>query len=110
MNLRALLRALEHATRPEPPELAQALARRWNELPAHVRTPNQMLGQRMSALTAFIPYKRNDLVALWHQRGVIEEERYEAEGTHIVGRVPGIIAGQLAPFRVEQEQAEAAKG
>ena len=63
----------------------------------------------MSALTAFIPYKRNDLVALWHQRGVIDEERYEAEGTHIVGRVPSMLAGQLGPFRVEQAQAEATK-
>src|SRR5688572_11702496 len=70
---------------------------------------DETLGQRMSALTAFIPYKRNDLVALWHQRGVIEEERYEAEGTHIVGRIPSLIAGQLVPFRVEQEQTEAGK-
>jgi len=70
---------------------------------------DEMLGQRMSALTAFIPYKRNDLVALWHQRGVIDEERYEAEGTHIVGRVPSMLAGQLVPFRVEQAQTEATK-
>ena len=70
---------------------------------------DETLGQRMSALTAFIPYKRNDLVALWHQRGVIDEERYEGEGTYITGRVPSLIAGQLVPFRVEQEQAEATK-
>jgi len=70
---------------------------------------DEMLGQRMSPLTAFIPYKRNDLVALWHQRGVIDEERYEAEGTHIAGRVPSAIAGQLVAFRVEHDQAEATK-
>ncbi|HNP86646.1 MAG TPA: GTPase HflX [Kouleothrix sp.] len=60
------------------------------------------LGQRMATLEAFIPYKRNDLVALWHQRGVIDTEQYEAEGTRISGRIPATIAMQLAPFRVEQ--------
>jgi GTPase len=64
----------------------------------------------MSAITAFIPYKRNDLVALWHQRGVIDEERYEAEGTHIAGRVPSAIAGQLAPFHVSRDEAETTRG
>jgi GTPase len=58
------------------------------------------LGQHMAAVTAFIPYKRNDLVALWRQRGVIDEERYEAEGTYVAGRLPAAVAGQIAPFQV----------
>ena len=57
------------------------------------------LSLRMDAIEAFIPYKRNDLVALWHQRGVIDTEQYEAEGTRIAGRLPHVIAAQLAPFR-----------
>jgi len=40
------LRALEVLTRPEHPDLTAALARRWDELPAHVKTRNQMLGRR----------------------------------------------------------------
>ena len=40
------LRALEIATRPEHPDLTAALARRWAELPAHIKTRNQMLGRR----------------------------------------------------------------
>lgn len=59
-----------------------------------------MLAQRLDAVEAFIPYRRNDLVALWRQHGIVEEQRYEAEGTHITGRVPAVIAGQIAPFRV----------
>lgn len=39
-------RALELRTRPMPPDLRDALRRRWDELPAHVRTPRQMLGTR----------------------------------------------------------------
>ncbi|MEA2192414.1 MAG: hypothetical protein QOI73_2535 [Solirubrobacteraceae bacterium] len=42
------LRGLEIATRPEHPDLTAALARRWDELPAHVKQPNQMLGRRMT--------------------------------------------------------------
>ncbi len=46
MTLRDRLRAVEVATRPEHPDLVAALARRWDELPDHVKTPNQMLGRR----------------------------------------------------------------
>lgn len=42
------LRALELATRPEHPDLTRALAERWQELPAQVKTRNQMLGRRMT--------------------------------------------------------------
>jgi GTP-binding protein HflX len=59
-----------------------------------------MLGDRMAAVEAFIPYRRNDLVALWRQRGVVDEERYEAEGTYLAGRLPAAVAGQIAPFQV----------
>ena len=45
-GLRERLRALEVSTRPEHPDLTAALERRWDELPAHVKTPNQMLGKR----------------------------------------------------------------
>lgn len=58
------------------------------------------LSQRMSQFSAFIPYKRNDLVALWRQRGTVDEERFEAEGTFLSGRLPVAVAGQLAPFKV----------
>jgi hypothetical protein len=47
-SLLSRLRALELATRPEHPDLTAALARRWAELPAHVKQPNQMLGRRMT--------------------------------------------------------------
>lgn len=41
-------RRVEIATRPMEPERKAALARRWDELPAAVRTPTQMLGQRIA--------------------------------------------------------------
>lgn len=45
-RLLAALRDLEIRTRPEHPDLTAALSRRWDELPAHVKGPRQMLGTR----------------------------------------------------------------
>ncbi len=45
-SLSSRLRDLEVLTRPEHPDLTAALAARWEELPAHVKTDNQMLGRR----------------------------------------------------------------
>src|SRR5215213_3320884 len=47
-SLLTRLRELEIATRPEHPDLTAALAARWEQLPAHVKQPNQMLGKRMT--------------------------------------------------------------
>ncbi len=83
-----------------PEDYVAVSARRGWGLDALLKRLEQTLGERMAAIEAFIPYKRNDLVALWRQRGVVDEERYEAEGTHISGRLPATIAGQIAPFQV----------
>ncbi len=40
------VRQLERATRPSDPEIEAALARRFAELPEHVRTPAQLVGRR----------------------------------------------------------------
>ena len=42
------LRDLERRTRPVTPEVADALARRWEELPEHVRNPAQLMGQKLT--------------------------------------------------------------
>jgi GTP-binding protein HflX len=59
----------------------------------------QALADAMVALDVLIPYQRNDLVSLWHKRGVIDQEEYANEGTHILGRIPRELAGQYAPFK-----------
>jgi GTPase len=58
----------------------------------------QELARTMVALDAMIPYQRNDLVALWHERGVVESQEFKAEGTYIQGRVPGALVRQFAGF------------
>ncbi|GAU66955.1 hypothetical protein SSP35_04_00340 [Streptomyces sp. NBRC 110611] len=45
MGLLSTWRALERATRPYDPEFAEAMQRRWAELPAAARTPGQIIGR-----------------------------------------------------------------
>ena len=56
------------------------------------------ISERMAAVSAFIPYKRNDLLALWHERGLIEAERFEEEGTYVEGRLPHALVGYITSF------------
>jgi hypothetical protein len=44
----AVARSFERRTRPVDPEVRDALDRRWAELPDHVRTPAQLMGQKLT--------------------------------------------------------------
>lgn len=66
------------------------------------------LALTMVAVDALIPYARNDLVALWHTHGMVEEQEFKPEGTHIRGRVPGPLVRQFAPF--SQQEAQTSNG
>lgn len=60
-----------------------------------------LLAQQMAPLEAHIPFRNNELVALWHERGVIEREDYDGEGTFISGSVPRRLLYRFEPFRRE---------
>ncbi len=77
--------------------IAVSAARGWG-LTGLLARIEQTLGEQMQAVQALIPYQRNDLLALWHQLGTIEEERYEPEGTFVVGRIPPVLSSQLARY------------
>ena len=49
----------------------------------------------MVAIDVIIPYGRGDLVALVHNKGVIQHQEHGPEGTRIKGRVPAEIAARL---------------
>ncbi|MBS1679669.1 MAG: radical SAM protein [Actinobacteria bacterium] len=81
------LRALERATRPEHPDLAAALARRWEELPESVRTPNQMLGRRIAGCEGtqgVFPACNLACTPCYHSR---EANRVRVDGDHTVAEV-----------------------
>jgi MoaA/NifB/PqqE/SkfB family radical SAM enzyme len=86
------LRELEVRTRPEHPDLVAALQRRWEELPAHVRTPQQMLGRRTAGCEGTHGvFPRCDLACTpcYHSR---EANRVRIDGSHTVREVDDQMA------------------
>jgi len=81
------LRAVEQATRPAPPELEAALARRWDELPEGVKTPAQALGRRTAGCEGTHGvFPRCDFACTpcYHGR---EANRVRTDGAHTLAEV-----------------------
>jgi hypothetical protein len=90
--LSARLRALERATRPVPDDLRAALDRRWQELPAHARTPAQALGQHSSGCEGthgVFPRCNLACTPCYHSR---EANRVRIDGDHTVREVDAQMA------------------
>lgn len=62
---------------------------------------DETLAGRMVETTALVPYSRADLIALWRQQGVVDEERYETDGVHMTGKLPIQYLSQFGTFRAE---------
>src|SRR5829696_6108384 len=98
MGLAARLRALELATRPMPPDLEQALGRRWAALPDRVKTPAQALGRRTAGCEGTHGvFPRCDLACTpcYHSR---DANRVRVDGEHTVREV-GAQMGLLRELR-----------
>jgi MoaA/NifB/PqqE/SkfB family radical SAM enzyme len=86
-GIAAKLRAFELATRPVPPELEQTLARRWNELPEHVKSDSQALGRRTAGCEGthgVFPRCNLACTPCYHSR---EATRVRTDGAHTVAEV-----------------------
>jgi len=55
-----------------------------------------VLDRQLVPIRAHLPYNQSSLVALFHAHGIVEEERHDAQGTMIRGRVPEQL---VASFR-----------
>ncbi len=64
-----------------------------------LRCISENLVLQFTLLDVMIPYERGELVARFHQFGTIEEESYEATGTHIRGYMPENQSGGLREFQ-----------
>ncbi len=58
----------------------------------------ELFRRQMVEIDVCIPYRHGELLNLIHERGQIEEERHEPEGTRVRAFVPQRIAGQLREF------------
>lgn len=64
-----------------------------------LRAVESALVERMVSLDLALPYGAGDLLNLWHEQGVIEEERYTAKGIRVRGKVPHWLASRLEEYR-----------
>jgi GTP-binding protein HflX len=49
-------------------------------------------------VAVFLPYKRGDLLSLFHERGQVEDEQHQAEGVLIHGRLPARLLPYFGQF------------
>ncbi|BCL81183.1 GTPase HflX [Ktedonobacteria bacterium brp13] len=60
---------------------------------------SEELVKQFVAIDVIIPYDRGDLVAQFHQFGMIESEEYEDAGTHLHGYLPDNHSGPFFAFQ-----------
>lgn len=61
----------------------------------------EALRERMVPVTVHIPYGKDDMVALFHRMGIVEDEQFTGQGTLLRGRVPANVAAWLADWCVD---------
>lgn len=59
---------------------------------------SQVLADNMSQVDLLIPYRKGDLVELFHRRGNIELEEHQSDGVHIIGRIPRTLQGYFLSY------------
>ncbi len=77
---------------PSTVAISALTGRGLEELLTHIK---EMLEAQMLHLDVLIPYEMGELVNLFHQRGLVEQEEHTEKGTHIVGRVPRELMGHF---------------
>ncbi|GAB4277505.1 MAG: GTPase HflX [Candidatus Promineifilaceae bacterium] len=60
-----------------------------------------MVGQLVSVQVK-LPYKRGDLVSLFHERGQVDAEEHAADGVVIYGRLPERLTPYFEPYFLER--------
>ncbi len=60
----------------------------------------ETLNANLIRIQVHIPYREGELVALFHQRGLIEREEHDSTGTIVTGRIPRSVAPLFEPYVV----------
>jgi len=58
------------------------------------------LAEEMVAVRVQIPYRANELVALFHQRGIVTREEFTERGTLIEGKIARNLVARMEKFKV----------
>jgi GTP-binding protein HflX len=82
----------------ECPDSVPISAREGQGITALLDRVEEELHEAMIPLTVTIPYRRGDLVDLFHTRGLIKLETHDGSGTHIEGRVPVDLVARFQQY------------
>jgi len=63
-----------------------------------LKSVQDTLGAGMVPVKVLIPYSQSELVALFHEKGMIEQEEHKEEGTLIRGRLPDRYASTFGRY------------
>lgn len=64
----------------------------------------EALETEMVRVHVLLPFERGDLVSLFHERGLIQTEAYQEQGTIILGRLPHALLPQFEPYRLRSRR------
>jgi len=68
-----------------------------DDLLAHV---GQMLYENLTPVRVRLPYRAGDLIALFHNQGVVEMDQHEEKSVVLIGRLPGRLVAMFRPYLV----------
>ena len=58
----------------------------------------QVLYESLVPMRVRLPYRAGDLIALFHDQGVVEMERHEEKNVLLAGRLPGRLVAMFRPY------------
>ena len=65
----------------------------------------QVLYESLTPMHVRLPYRAGDLIALFHDQGVVEMEQHEEKGVVLAGRLPGRLVAMFRPYMVHDAPA-----
>jgi len=83
----------------EYPDTVAISAKTGEGLPALLERIQEVLESAMVPLSVEIPYRRGDLVDLFHKRGLVQAETHSGQGTSIRGKVPAPLLPQFQEYQ-----------
>lgn len=66
-----------------------------------------VLDKDMVQVNSLIPYGSQELVALFHQKGFIEQEEHRESGTYLKGRIPAQFAAPYRAYEINPQKQKA---
>ncbi|HXA27428.1 MAG TPA: GTPase HflX [Candidatus Angelobacter sp.] len=81
-------------------EVVPVSALRGDGLDKLRRALSDVIAEGMRRVDVVLPYAQQELVAALHRDGMVESERYEADGVHVRGSAPPALAARIAAAAV----------